>query len=703
MSTSTFQPTAVSVPFLIPADEPLANCPVFASGIYFNSTYLVFVLNESTEPGGGWPGPTSLFRTELTTYTYPISASTDGSYGFGGRVKAAVTRVSHFQPQPLTYAAVSCVRVLDVVYVFTIQSDWQTVQVVEVTAQSTPGVISAGLHATLSLPGPAVGFVPVAQDDGTIQFLYPDATLSQFDSYVYDPRNNTVTAGTTISVAGPTALPYSNLSIADVPLASGAQNVCFTDASNQAWIGAIQGGAITNPTAIGGSGGLPAGVVADLKAAAGPMIGQATEASVVYFYAGVGGNNPINYLQAPLNDPTNTGEIGILGYPAQLPHNIKGTFVSEAYLPLPGSDTALLRMLVYGAVLGGGLLWLYAIPTGQLVPLTPVITDTSKTDTLSPEQKAVYEQSWTLLGIIQGPPPYVDNPPAGVTPTSAQIDFSQTTGATSTVSYGVSVSAGGSASGEIFSFSGSASYALKQTTTNTQKFTVDQTFTLGDSPPNTGLVIVSQPTISNTEYQVYAPDGSGTYLNFSFYLVQVTDVVTTMFDFDITNPSAHTFSNGLTALPKSKDLSSWQNLTLPTLPQAMLVPPALTATAAAGTASTFSGTTEQDVTTSNKVSISATFGVFGFSASVGFTWSNSTETSSSFTSSYSSTIAPIVANNPPLSTDVTNVQIQPYIMQTTGATAAQLAGLVPTIYTGSTPWILTWRVLNFQTGGSGNA
>ena len=291
-------------------------------------------------------------------------------------------------------------------------------------------------------------------------------------------------------------------------------------------------------------------------------------------------------------------------------------------MPLPGSTTGLLRILVYGAVLGGGLLWLYAIPTGQLFPQTPVVTDTSQTDGLTPAQKQVYEQSWTLLGIVQGPPPCVENTPAGITATSAQIEFSTATGATATVSYGVSVSVGGSATGDIFSFSGSASYALKQTVAKTTTFTIDQTFQLGDSPVNTGLVIVSQPTISNTEYQVYAPDGSGTYLHFSFYLVQVTDVVTTMFDFDITNPSAHTFSSGLTALPASTDLQSWMDLTLPTLPQPMLVPPALTGTEAASTSSTFSESSEQDVTTSNKVSVSATFGIFGFSSSVGFSWSN---------------------------------------------------------------------------------
>ena len=58
-------------------------------------------------------------------------------------------------------------------------------------------------------------------------------------------------------------------------------------------------------------------------------------------------------------------------------------------------------------------------------------------------------------------------------------------------------------------------------------------------------------------------------------------------------------------------------------------------------------------------------------------------------------------HNPVLSTDITRVEIQPYILQTSGAAATQLSGLVPNLYAGSTPWILTWRVLSYKTHGAG--
>ena len=60
-----------------------------------------------------------------------------------------------------------------------------------------------------------------------------------------------------------------------------------------------------------------------------------------------------------------------------------------------------------------------------------------------------------------------------------------------------------------------------------------------------------------------------------------------------------------------------------------------------------------------------------------------------------------MVNNPIASTDVVRIEIQPYILQTTGATASQLAGLVPTLYAGATPWILTWRVLSYGNQESG--
>lgn len=714
--TTTFQPAAVFVPFLIPADEPLAPCPAFANGIYFNDTYLVFVLNITTDQTRFG----AQYRTRLTTYTCPITANIDGTYGFGAATKAAVTHLSdELMDGVASYAVVNCVLLIDTVYVFIADASWDKVHVVQVGAYATPGTIGAGLLATLQLPISAPGFVPVAVG-GSIQLLYPDPLQSQINSLVYDPTgtSDAVTVGPNIPVIGSVQAPYKNLSVADVPLGSGALNLAFTDSNNELVLGQVVQGAITNPRV---QPGPSVGGPADLKVAGGPLIGQNDEASVVSFVSVIGSHQAVNYTQAPLEAPDNNGPDSVLG-DSMLLHQLQCTFVSEAYVPLPGSDSALLRVLVYGAVLGGGLLQLYMIPTGQLFPQPKVVTNTSQTNGLSVEQKKVYEQSWNLLGIIHGPPPWVNNSPHAlaattadiqaspsgngsltvVTPTTATIEFSSTSGATSTVTYGTSVSIGGSATGEIFSFSGSASYALKKTVARSQTFAIDQPFQLGDQPGSTGLIIVSQPTISNTEYKAYSPDGSSN-LHFSLYLVQVTDVITTAYDFDITNPSDHTYSAGLTALPASSDLSGWNQLMLPALPQVPLLPPALTGTRAASSTSSFSATSSQDVTSSNKVSVSATFGVFGFSSTVGFSWSNATDSSSSFSNSYSSTIGVVAVNDPPQSTDVTRVEIQPYILQTTGATAAQLAGLVPTLYVGSMPWILTWRVLSYSTYGGGTA
>lgn len=691
--TTPFQPTQTCVPFLIPADKPLADCPVFASAIYFNDTYLVFVLNIEHRDAGDqyWS------RVVLTSANYPITANTDGSYGFvTGVPAAAVTPLQDWQKgRGGSYAAVSCVRLIDKVYVFIADSAWQTVYVVTVAPNTQPGSFDVGLAATLQLPNAAPGFVPVVRD-GAIELLYPDPVLSQIDTIVYDPDSSAVTVGPSINVIGSILAPYSNLSVADVPLGAGALNLAFTDSNNTLLLGQVVGGTITNPQLVN-YGTQPA----ILNVAAGPLIGQADQASAVFFTAWPGQNNPVNYTQAPLIPPATPGAVAVLGGTGTLPHNVHGTFVNEAYLALPGATTpgSLLRLLVYGAVLGGGELMLYLMPTGQLVPQPVVVTDTSQIDKLTPAQTLVYQQSWTLLGIVQGPPPWVDNGPGLVTATTAQIDFSSTSGATATVTYGASVTAGGSGSEGVFDFGGSASYALKKTVARTRKFSVDQTFTLNDSSGSTGLLLVSQPTISNTEYQVYSPDGS-TYLHFSLYLIQVTDMVTTMLPYDITNPSAQAYSAGLTPLPKSTVLSSWMAAP-PALPQPALSPPALTSIAVAGSSSSFSSTSSHDVTTTNKVKVSANAGAFGFTASVGFSWSNASEASSSFTNGYTATIAPLVTHNPAQPGDVTDVEIQPWILNTTGASAAQLSGLVPTLYTGAMPWVLTWQVLSFSTQGSG--
>lgn len=701
--TTTFQPTAISAIAAVPDSTlPIAPSTGFACGIYFNGVYLVFVMNN--EITGDRFG--QIFHKALvSTFTYPLWALADGQYGLstGGIASAAATYLDGYDAEPNpglgSYGTLSCVRLVDRVFAFVPDSTWQTVRVVCVSAKAEGG-ISAGLWTTLQLPNAAPGFVPVAQD-GMIQLLYPDPTQPQIDSLIFNPEDNTVTPGPSIQVGGQIQAPYTNLSVSDVPLGSGGLNLAFTDANNNLYFGQVVQGAITNPQMFYAPINMPAGTTADLKVAAGPMIGQLDQASVVFFTSIIGSNSPVNYTQAPLIQPTNCGPVAVLEPTGGYQSNVAGTFASEAYLPLPGSTSGLFRVLVYGVVFDSdtGMFLLNIIPTGQLFYQNPVVTDTSQTDKLTSAQKQVYEQSWTLLGIIQGPPPWVSNGPGVTTPTTAQIDFSTTSGATSTITYGVSVSAGGSGSGDIFSFSGSASYALTQSEAKTTSFTKKQTISLADSTDNIGLVIVRQPTISNTEYQVYSPDGS-TYLHFSLYVIRVTDVVTTMLPFDITDPSAHTYSTGLTPLPASSDLASWQNLNLPSLPQPALLPPALTATQAASSTSSFSSTTSQDISTKNKVSVSATFGVFGFSSTVGFSWSNTVETSTSFTNGYSSSISAIAVNNPVQSTDVTYVEIQPYILQTTGATSSALSGLVPNLYAGSTPWILTWRVLSYSTQGT---
>ena len=283
--------------------------------------------------------------------------------------------------------------------------------------------------------------------------------------------------------------------------------------------------------------------------------------------------------------------------------------------------------------------------------------------------------------------------------------------------------AGGSGTGSSFNLGGSISHAIMSgvsTNVTLESGTVIP-FTGKGRPPSErnynpfpGLLIFNQPQLKNKRYRLYAPDGIDT--EFDYYFIEFMQVNMSFVDYDTVHPDNrkpiandpyapmdYSFSKGLTPLPKGDELDQWtaENLQLPSLPKSVEYDlDMITATRSGGQHSTLSKKTEIEETHSSettiKIDAGITAGIFGFNASFEGTWTFKTELDNSIKKAYQASIPAIKTHHPVEPNDITKVSLQPYIFKLSAAHGTSEAGLVPDYYVGSSPWLITWRVVDYD-------
>ena len=336
-----------------------------------------------------------------------------------------------------------------------------------------------------------------------------------------------------------------------------------------------------------------------------------------------------------------------------------------------------------------------------------------------PNAKAAV-QSWNLLGVITGTPPLPTGTKVTYTRPILAIKYSnsQTTGAAQTSKTAVATSA--KLGGPDFGFNASAGYTNAtiqgSESSNTTTLSVDEAYHSSskgtyDKYSNTGYLIVSEPNYYTAHYNVFAYDGT-TQLGISTVsiIADGTNIESIPFYLDQPNKpypgypafiyqSFPTDSSGqtLVAWPHTDDIEGWepQNGALPTLTnvQPLFKQTATTLidgsdTASSGLSLSSSALNNYTRETSNTVDIGTGINFLGIK--VGTTGSvtlNSTQSTAFSSSEDSNIMYPQLQD----SNGYSYIQIQA-IFDKVGNKPDSQANWIPTIFSGSQPWILTWQV-----------
>lgn len=341
--------------------------------------------------------------------------------------------------------------------------------------------------------------------------------------------------------------------------------------------------------------------------------------------------------------------------------------------------------------------------------------DSGDLSNLSDAEIKARVQSWNLLGIITGLPPL----PQGTTVTYRapilQLQYdSSVTGSKQTSKTSV-VSAEVSATLPNLTASGTYTYSTKQGTTSSSTVSLDlnqsyhssTTDLTYDAFANTGFLIVSQPVYLTGHYDVFAYDGT-TSLGVSTVAISVDGTSIGVVPFNLDNPSqpvgdqpaciyesfpVDSNNQPLVTYPLTTDIEGWK------APASLTnVAPLFTNIGQQYLDCTDSNSTQLGLTssqlnsytgdTSNTIEVGAGITFLGIGTSVENELKFKSQTTVAFATSQTS--------------QITYPQLQPsrgysairlhVIFDKLGTSTTTPANWMPTIFNGSTPWIMTWKV-----------
>lgn len=511
-----------------------------------------------------------------------------------------------------------------------------------------------------------------------------------------------------------TAAPFSSFTVCEVDSFTNNYHLTLIDSEQKVWQITVPDGALASDNEVCQIDIAPLAPESQICLAQGPFLGMSSSISNVLF--NFGGSLDPNFAYGQVPYDSNPPEVILKEFPYDGPEIfILQGFSSVGYIPFTGEDgmNNLLRITVFGfGQVGNNAantgFQMYAFASGQLQAQSAFLTDTSATPTSEAESKA-FQSAWSLLGIIQGPPPFPNN--TGSTPppneSSVTLTLSEEIGSSSSISYSNSISISVEGESEIFSASASIKHVLENSSETKQSFSVSDTeaLTNGGTLPNLGLLLFNQPTIHNAPYNVFSPDGN-TNLGLTVYILSVTNNAFVPVNYDITNPDGENqpYCAGMLPFPPSSNigLGSTPNWSNPPLTSDLindpstLILPEITVTTDISGGQTLSESIEKTITNSMTNTVAVSAGFFGFDTDIESSVTTEAVASTEFQSNLATSINMIVTNTPPKPDDVVGVSLYAYICQLESGGGAT-PSLVPTLYLNSSPWLITWQVNSVST------
>lgn len=695
ISTSQAFVTGPQIPFSVNtgSDTITGSAPLVATGAYFNGKFRLFCIMNLTI-SSFTPSSLTLYETNLSVYSPQVTITPTGEYSMtlGGANYNTGLNGTSGNNDP--FNIITTALLIDTQHLFVLLPGNSQLSWYSITASTTEGDIIVTPSGILSLPV-AVNSLTAVTYGENINILYPMAETSEIGCAVFN--GTSITSNETIDIGEGPVAPFHGLESTEIHISSGqAAQITFIDANQSVWSATLTDTALSDLTEITPPTTITNPVV---QVAEGPLVGQTSESSSVFLVSDANTQTPSAYWQTPIGAPAPPTTLTPFTSNPATP--IANTFSAITYAVLPNQSPAsagsLFRLIVFGVTSNENNLQLYLLASGQLISDTTL--PPTPTANPSPEFQKAYQASWSLLGIVQGAPPSPNNTGTAAPPnkTSISITFNMEDEQTSSVSFERSFTVGYKADGVIFSTNDSVTHAITQSSSSSQSFTTSLMETSYNGPiTNQGLLLFHQPTIKNTPFELFSPDG--TDLNISFHILEVTDVVLGAYGYDITNPDKQTYSAGMAVLPQSGDIQAWQNVLIPVMPSPPYKPEALSANVDSGSTSSLSETDTHTYSTINENSISICGGAFGFSTTVEGTWTTSNSSTTAFTKSYSAQTGVIIINTPPKLTDIIHTEIQPLIFLI-NSTVTGANQILPTLYKQANPWLITWQVISIQPYG----
>lgn len=357
-----------------------------------------------------------------------------------------------------------------------------------------------------------------------------------------------------------------------------------------------------------------------------------------------------------------------------------------------------------------------AITSSVTMQLTPVNTNTqfvntNQYTTLSVDDQFALAESWTLLGVVTGIPPFVSEQTGSTVTAILEINYSTEDSESNTISNQTSIGMSVGTDGKLIKASaGFKNTTLAATTTGESvslSFAIQNVADTNGSYnylSNQGLLIVSTPQIEQGLYAVKAYDGTDLGFNTLAQWFSGSDIVS--FPFQLSDPNAE-ISNSIAPLrsfpvsdgdntiaswPLLTDIEDWQNqpTTATTGLGTLLYNGVQTIAASVNSASAETLSSSDLVTYTSTITneLNGTAGLlslFNFTGSISTT---STQTSieqnaTTFTWNY-----PLLPDSSPYS----SFQIQPVIYNRD--LSVDQPSWIPTVFESSDPWLLTWDVID---------
>lgn len=672
-----------------------------ANAIYFNGTNLLIgFFNEKAKDNS--------VRTKLTISELLFSATEEGSYAVVPGSIITQVDLSPWLSEAYVFFALTPAILGDKLYIFILNTDQQTVVSIEVSPTTDRSSLTMRPAGNFKLPE-KTNIMSAAAVGDKIHLYYPiSGNTSVIGRTSFWQLGNGVTNGDNKQIAvgsGPQG-QITTLSASQVPVDGTLLNI--TDSRNNTFTLIEKDGSATGVKGIQSGSNTPAGQIPAIVSGNGPALGQTAEASMLYYGIGIGGTTPINCLQASLDDRTITGDIGIIGSTQPVP--ITSIFTTDMYCKLPGEQHgSLFRASLVGIMsLEVNSLKLYIVATGSMIAQDPVKTITSSgIHALSPQMQEVYYRTYTLIGILQSPPPflYYDQPIASSADGLPEIEvkLSEEDSAEITQESKTSFSAGGSGGNSIISVGGSVGHALSNSTSNTATVTVGSTFHLHSeaNPPgvNMGKLLVSVPHIENTAYKLFAPGGSNT--GYKFYMIEVKKADVLVLEYDNQNPDDNIYSKGLNVVSHQQDIVGWQTNPIPdSVPTSTDDLSPMIAGHHGSQQSQLQNDHKEGISSSTKTDISINAGInigaFGFKASTSVSWQNDSTAYTTLHKGYSANLPGLRVLTNPASNTIKSYTLSPHLYHLTPENVGSNTGLIPDIFEDQSPWVITWKVTDIE-------